>query len=108
MVADRTPFAARIAAFIGVIADASSGPRGCIAMKGLVCTYRDDAISDPSAGGLNLWTLALVVCCRKLATGEILDTSSGETKCRSLVAISPRQTAGLAAAPVKTGLWPRV
>jgi len=66
-------------------------------MNELGCTYRDDAISDPSAGDLNLWTLALVVCCRNLASGEILNMDSGETNWRSLVAISPTQTAGLAA-----------
>ena len=74
-----------------VIFDASSGSRRCIAMNGLVCTCRADAISDPSAAP-GIPRRALVVCCRKLASGEIWDTNSGETKCRSRVAISPRQT----------------
>jgi hypothetical protein len=59
--------------------------------------------------GLDFWTLALVVCYRNLASGEFLDTSSGATKCRSLVAISPRQTARLMVSAREDGsLSPRM
>src|SRR6185503_15298179 len=94
MVADRTPFAARIAAFMAVIAGASSGSRGCIAMDGVVSMCRSDAICDPHSK-------RRIDCVLTNPDAEISPVAKTWTRTQApphatpLVAMSPRQTAGL-------------